>query len=169
MKKIIRSSCLSCFLLYIASLRNIGIKQSLLWFTMYSRLLWKWTQGCSTTLPRHIKQKDWSKSTFKNTFKLEIIISVYLIENDKPLIIIRYLCFFRERKRERERDDLWKKLENLSLTNARKEGISLELVNHHHTSEHSSSLNSEWWTIANKAHWTDTFLAFRYNLCYTLV
>jgi len=49
----------------------------------------------------------------------------------------------KERKRERERDDLWKKLENLSLTNARKEGISLELVNHHHTSEHSSSLNSE--------------------------
>ena len=49
----------------------------------------------------------------------------------------------RERKRERERDDLWKKLENLSLTNAKKEGISLELVNHHHTSEHSTSLNSE--------------------------
>jgi len=49
----------------------------------------------------------------------------------------------KERKRERERDDLWKKLENLSLTNAKKEGISLELVNHHHTSEHSSSLNSE--------------------------
>ena len=50
---------------------------------------------------------------------------------------------FRERKRERERDDLWKKLENLSLTNAKKEGISLDLVNHHHTSDHSSSLNSE--------------------------
>ena len=166
MKKIIRSSCLSCFLLYIASLRNIGIKQSLLWFTMYSRLLWKWTQGCSTTLPRHIKQKDWSKSTFQNILKLEIYYysrgSDYLIENDDILS-------FRERKRERERDDLWKKLENLSLTNARKEGISLELVNHHHTSEHSSSLNSEWWTIANKAHWTDTFLAFRYNLCYTFV
>ena len=61
---------------------------------------------------------------------------IYLIENDDILS-------FRERKRERERDDLWKKLENLSLTNARKEGISLELVNHHHTSEHSSSLNSE--------------------------
>ena len=57
--------------------------------------------------------------------------------------MIPCLYFFRERKRERERDDLWKKLENLSLTNARKEGISLELVNHHHTSEHSSSLNSE--------------------------
>ena len=61
---------------------------------------------------------------------------IYLIENDDILS-------FRERKRERERDDLWKKLENLSLTNAKKEGISLELVNHHHTSEHSSSLNSE--------------------------
>ena len=36
----------------------------------------------------------------------------------------------RERKREREREDLWKKLENLSLTNARKQGISLDLINH---------------------------------------
>merc|ERR1712168_1468738 len=48
----------------------------------------------------------------------------------------------KERKRERERDDLWKKLENLSLTNARKEGISLELVNHHHTSSSSSATTS---------------------------
>jgi len=53
----------------------------------------------------------------------------------------------KERKRERERDDLWKKLENLSLTNARKEGINLDLI-HHNTgggigsSDHSSA-NSE--------------------------
>lgn len=38
--------------------------------------------------------------------------------------------FNRERKREREREDLWKKLENLSLTNAKKEGISLDYINH---------------------------------------
>ena len=38
------------------------------------------------------------------------------------------MIFFRERKREREREDLWKKLETLSLNNARKEGISLDLV-----------------------------------------
>lgn len=37
---------------------------------------------------------------------------------------------FRERKREREREDLWKRLDNLSLTNAKKEGISLEYLNH---------------------------------------
>ena len=36
----------------------------------------------------------------------------------------------RERKRERDREDLWRKLEALSLTNARKEGISLEYINH---------------------------------------
>jgi len=36
----------------------------------------------------------------------------------------------RERKRDREREDLWKKLENLSLSNAKKEGISLDLINH---------------------------------------
>ena len=37
---------------------------------------------------------------------------------------------YRERKREREREDLWKKLDTLSLTNATKEGISLEYLNH---------------------------------------
>ena len=36
----------------------------------------------------------------------------------------------RERKRERDREDLWRKLEALSLTNARKEGISLDYINH---------------------------------------
>ena len=39
-------------------------------------------------------------------------------------------CHCRERKRERDREDLWRKLEALSLTNARKEGISLEYINH---------------------------------------
>merc|ERR1719295_2468797 len=53
----------------------------------------------------------------------------------------------KERKRERERDDLWKKLENLSLTNARKEGINLDLIPHNTgggigSSDHSSA-NSE--------------------------
>merc|ERR1712142_420398 len=48
----------------------------------------------------------------------------------------------KERKRERERDDLWRKLENLSLTNAKKEGINLDLIQNHHTSDHSSA-NSE--------------------------
>jgi len=53
----------------------------------------------------------------------------------------------KERKRERERDDLWKKLENLSLTNARKEGINLDLIHHSGSggvgsSDHSSA-NSE--------------------------
>ena len=42
------------------------------------------------------------------------------------MLILIY--FFGERKREREREDLWKKLETLSLNNARKEGISLDLV-----------------------------------------
>ena len=42
--------------------------------------------------------------------------------------LVLYLC--RERKRERDREDLWRKLEALSLTNARKEGISLDYINH---------------------------------------
>jgi serine/threonine-protein phosphatase 2A regulatory subunit B' len=45
----------------------------------------------------------------------------------------------KERKREREREDLWKKLETLSLNNARKEGISLDLINHHMNSSSSSA------------------------------
>merc|ERR550517_1978392 len=52
----------------------------------------------------------------------------------------------KEKKRERERDDLWKKLETLSLNSARKEGISLDLINHHMNSSSSSdhsSANSE--------------------------
>ena len=32
---------------------------------------------------------------------------------------------YREKKRERERDDLWRKMQDLSLRNAAKEGISL--------------------------------------------
>ena len=37
------------------------------------------------------------------------------------------ICIFlhREKKRERERDDLWRKMQDLSLKNAAKEGISL--------------------------------------------
>jgi hypothetical protein len=31
----------------------------------------------------------------------------------------------REKKKERERDDLWRKMQDLSLKNAAKEGISL--------------------------------------------
>jgi len=34
----------------------------------------------------------------------------------------------REKKRERERDDLWRKMQDLSLRNAAKEGISLDMV-----------------------------------------
>jgi len=48
----------------------------------------------------------------------------------------------KERKREREREDLWKKLETLSLNNARKEGISLDLINHHMNSSSSSATTS---------------------------
>ena len=35
------------------------------------------------------------------------------------------LLVSREKKRERERDDLWRKMQDLSLKNAAKEGISL--------------------------------------------
>ncbi|TRY78606.1 hypothetical protein TCAL_06456 [Tigriopus californicus] len=45
----------------------------------------------------------------------------------------------KERKREREREDLWKKLENLSLTNAKKEGINLDYLNHVNSSSTSTS------------------------------
>jgi hypothetical protein len=48
--------------------------------------------------------------------------------------------FSRERKREREREDLWRKLDDLSLTNAKKEGISLDMLNH--ADLNSSSGNS---------------------------
>ena len=34
-------------------------------------------------------------------------------------------ALLREKKRERERDDLWRKMQDLSLKNAAKEGISL--------------------------------------------
>merc|ERR1719192_3224305 len=34
----------------------------------------------------------------------------------------------KEKKRERERDDLWRKMQDLSLRNAAKEGISLDMV-----------------------------------------
>ncbi len=50
---------------------------------------------------------------------------------------------FRERKREREREDLWKKLETLSLTNARKEGISLDYINHVNSMSSASSTTSD--------------------------
>ena len=50
--------------------------------------------------------------------------------------------FCRERKREREREDLWKKLETLSLTNAKKEGISLDLINHMNSSNSSATTSS---------------------------
>eukprot|EP00095_Tigriopus_kingsejongensis_P010949 maker-scaffold947_size77696-snap-gene-0.12 protein:Tk10949 transcript:maker-scaffold947_size77696-snap-gene-0.12-mRNA-1 annotation:"serine threonine-protein phosphatase 2a 56 kda regulatory subunit epsilon isoform-like isoform x1" len=45
----------------------------------------------------------------------------------------------KERKREREREDLWKKLENLSLSNAKKEGINLDYLNHANSSSTSTS------------------------------
>jgi len=48
----------------------------------------------------------------------------------------------KERKREREREDLWKKLETLSLTNAKKEGISLDLINHMNSSNSSATTSS---------------------------
>ena len=36
-------------------------------------------------------------------------------------------CFFvvREKKKEREREDLWRKMQDLSIKNANREGISL--------------------------------------------
>ena len=44
-------------------------------------------------------------------------------------LVIRSILIFnssyREKKRERERDDLWRKMQDLSLRNAAKEGISL--------------------------------------------
>ena len=53
--------------------------------------------------------------------------------------------FLRERKREREREDLWRKLDDLSLTNAKKEGISLDILNHaDFNSTSSSSATSAW-------------------------
>ena len=48
----------------------------------------------------------------------------------------------KERKREREREDLWKKLETLSLNNAKKEGISLDLINHMNSSSSSATTTS---------------------------
>eukprot|EP00096_Caligus_rogercresseyi_P000056 TRINITY_DN1015_c2_g1_i2.p1 TRINITY_DN1015_c2_g1~~TRINITY_DN1015_c2_g1_i2.p1 ORF type:complete len:495 (+),score=121.90 TRINITY_DN1015_c2_g1_i2:333-1817(+) len=44
----------------------------------------------------------------------------------------------KERKRDREREDLWMKLENLSLSNAEKEGIDLESLQYHHPSSHGT-------------------------------
>jgi len=41
----------------------------------------------------------------------------------------------KEKKRERERDDLWRKMQDLSLKNAAKEGISLDMVTLNHVSE----------------------------------
>jgi len=41
----------------------------------------------------------------------------------------------KEKKRERERDDLWRKMQDLSLKNAAKEGISLDMVALNHVSE----------------------------------
>lgn len=52
------------------------------------------------------------------------------------------ITHYRERKREREREDLWKKLETLSLSNAKKEGISLEYVNHVNSMSSASSTTS---------------------------
>ena len=39
------------------------------------------------------------------------------------VLMLTFSC--REKKRERERDDLWRKMQDLSLRNAAKEGISL--------------------------------------------
>merc|ERR1712037_750581 len=41
----------------------------------------------------------------------------------------------KEKKRERERDDLWRKMQDLSLKNAAKEGISLDMVALNHVTE----------------------------------
>jgi len=41
----------------------------------------------------------------------------------------------KEKKRERERDDLWKKMQDLSIKNASKEGISLDMIPRNHTAD----------------------------------
>jgi len=41
----------------------------------------------------------------------------------------------KEKKKERDRDDLWKKMQDLSIKNATKEGISLDLVPMNHTAD----------------------------------
>ena len=46
-------------------------------------------------------------------------------KNKQRKQLVYAYCFLREKKRERERDDLWRKMQDLSLKNAAKEGISL--------------------------------------------
>jgi serine/threonine-protein phosphatase 2A regulatory subunit B' len=41
----------------------------------------------------------------------------------------------KEKKRERDRDDLWRKMQDLSLRNAAKEGISLDMIQMNHNTE----------------------------------
>jgi len=41
----------------------------------------------------------------------------------------------KEKKRERERDDLWRKMQDLSLKNAAKEGISLDMIQMNNVAE----------------------------------
>jgi serine/threonine-protein phosphatase 2A regulatory subunit B' len=41
----------------------------------------------------------------------------------------------KEKKRERERDDLWRKMQDLSIENAHKEGISLDMIQMNHNTE----------------------------------
>ena len=47
----------------------------------------------------------------------------WVLDIKNPEKCINFLL--REKKRERERDDLWRKMQDLSLKNAAKEGISL--------------------------------------------
>ena len=56
-----------------------------------------------------------TKLTVKSEFEPQLVI----------LAILMLSFSYREKKRERERDDLWRKMQDLSLRNAAKEGISL--------------------------------------------
>jgi len=41
----------------------------------------------------------------------------------------------REKKKEREREDLWRKMQDLSIKNANKEGISLDMLEMNHVKD----------------------------------
>jgi len=69
----------------------------------------------------------WRPHSILQSRTLEV--SFFKVQNMSLLSFYLVTFFLRERKREREREDLWRKLDDLSLNNAKKEGISLDLVN----------------------------------------
>lgn len=93
------SSCRLCFQLCIVLAKSTGTRRSSLWCTTCWKRLWKWIQSCSMSWQPATRLKGRSKWRL-HCLELPTLISVCSV--------------FREKKREREREELWKRLHELA-------------------------------------------------------